>query len=94
MSPVPFISRFVENGVNGFLVDPFDVDAMANRVVSLARSSDISKLQENALVNARRFEISIVGEMWLQLFEECMEMRRREFTKVGANASLGAGHSD
>ena len=65
----PIAEWLVEDGVNGFLIRPFDLDAMADRLVAIARSETKSDWIVGALENARRFEIGKVGQMWNTLFE-------------------------
>jgi len=65
----PVARWLVEDGVNGVLISPFDVDTMAARIVELAGSADRDVFAEQALDSARRFHIDRVGELWQQLFE-------------------------
>lgn len=71
----PIAEWLVEDGVNGFLIEPFDLEAMAQRVVSLANETRSRGCANNALENARRFEISRVGKVWNDLFEETLTSR-------------------
>ena len=66
----PVAEWLVSDGANGFLVRPFDVDAMAARVVQIARDDARQELMLGALENARRFEIERVGQIWERLFDE------------------------
>lgn len=68
----PVASWIVQDGESGFLIAPFEVDAMAERIVTLAKDPDRSKFADGALESARRFHIDRVGEMWQQLFEEAL----------------------
>ena len=65
----PVASWIVEQGKSGFLVQPFDVDAMAQRIVELAQEPNRASLAEGALESARRFHVDRVGAMWQELFE-------------------------
>jgi len=65
----PVASWIVDDGVNGHLVEPFDVDGMAMRIVELANHPDRHGFAEQALESARRFHIDRVGQMWQELFE-------------------------
>ena len=65
----PVASWIVEDGVNGHLVEPFDVDAMAIRIIELAGDPKRESFAEQALESARRFHIDRVGQMWQELFE-------------------------
>ena len=68
----PVASWIVENGRSGILVEPFDVDGMAERIVELATGGLLSQLTEGALESARRFRIDHVGAMWQEFFESAV----------------------
>jgi len=65
----PVARWVVQDGVSGALVPPFDIDAMASRIVELAESPDRERFAEQALKSAQRFHIDRVGQMWQELFE-------------------------
>lgn len=65
----PIASWIVENGKSGYLVEPFDVDVMAQRIIELANDPKRAKFAEHALESARRFHIDRVGQKWQELFE-------------------------
>lgn len=65
----PIAEWLVNDGKNGFLIAPFDLDAMADRVVSIARNDGRMDLMRSALENAWRFRIESVGAMWDELIE-------------------------
>lgn len=69
----PLASWVVNHKKDGILVADQNLDGMASEIMSLA-SDDQSRLamQEKALENARRFEINTVGQMWVELFRECL----------------------
>ena len=71
----PVAEFIVSDGVDGALVQPFDLDAMAARIVAIAVSEERSELADGALRSARRFEIDTVGEQWLRMFDECLERK-------------------
>lgn len=66
----PVAEWLVGDGANGFLVPPFDVDAMAAKVVQIARDDGRQELMLGALENARRFEIERVVQIWERLFDQ------------------------
>lgn len=81
---VPVVSFDCENGprsiiadgVDGFLISPFDVDAFAEKVVLLIKDENLRrKMGENARRSAAKYDIDIVGQQWKQLFDELMENR-------------------
>lgn len=66
----PMAKWIVQDGQSGILVPPFDIEAMAQAIVSAARSADRVQLAEGALRSALRFHIDEVGEIWQRLFQE------------------------
>lgn len=79
---VPVVSFDCENGprsiitdgVDGFLISPFDVDAFAEKVVLLMRDESLrSEMGENARRSAAKYDIDIIGRQWKQLFDELMQ---------------------
>ncbi len=71
-------SWMVNDGVDAFLIPPFEIDAMASKVVDVASASTLvaRRWQSAALDNARRFSIDRVGLLWEQLFSECIAERQ------------------
>ena len=65
----PIARWIVESGRNGFLIPPFDVDAMARKIVEIARTPERDRLAEQTLDSVRRFEIGQVYGLWQDLFE-------------------------
>lgn len=71
----PIANWMVENGRNGFLIEPFDIEAMAKTIIEIAERSDQATLMSNAIENARRFHIDAVGEKWEALFADILQNR-------------------
>lgn len=65
-------SWIVSHGNNGFLIEPFNINAMADSIIAFVESKqeDQLSIQENALKNARRFEIGLIGDKWEALLKE------------------------
>ena len=74
----PVARWIVEGGANGHLVQPFDVDAMSERIVALARNPERNRIADQVLESARRFQIDRVGRMWQELFEAEVPLRLKE----------------
>ena len=79
---VPVVSFDCENGprsiitdgVDGFLISPFDVEVFAEKVVLLMKDEELRrKMGENARHSVAKYGIDIVGQQWKQLFDELME---------------------
>lgn len=65
----PVASWIVEDGRDGFLINPYDTDAMASRIIALANHPERQRFAERALENARRFQVDYVGAKWQALFD-------------------------
>ncbi len=67
----PALKWIVNDGDDAFLIKPFDVDTLVNKVQEIAQSEE--KIQfhaQNALKNARRFTTDKVVELWENKFLE------------------------
>ena len=74
-STFPVAEYLVSDGVDGALIQPFDLDAMAARIIEIAESKERPELAAGTLRTARRFEIDTVGEQWIRLFDVCLQHR-------------------
>lgn len=81
---VPVISFDCENGprsiitdgLDGFLVSPFDVDAYAEKLIMLMQNQSLrQEMGENAIKSAKQYDIGRIGSQWTQLFDELMSER-------------------
>ena len=78
----PVARWIVDSGQNGFLIRPFDVGAMAGRIIEIAKAEDRRRLAQQTLDSARRFEIGRVGAMWKELFESEVPRHRKQVRAV------------
>ena len=61
----------VIDGVNGFLVEPFDVDAMLIRTKNLIEDETLrNRFSKNALLSSDRFSEENIYSKWEQVFNE------------------------
>ena len=66
----------ITDGVDGFLISPFDVEAFAEKVILLMKDENLRReMGENARRSAAKYDIDIVGQQCKQLFDELMENR-------------------
>lgn len=81
----PVAHWIIESGRNGFLIQPFDVEAMAEKIIEIAEAEteDRDRLAQQTLDSARRFEIGRVGAMWLELFEAEVPSDRAPVSDAG-----------
>lgn len=71
MNSYPMVEWIVKDKEDGFLITPFDLDAMADRILQLAKSeAELKHVGELSLSNAQRFVISEVGKAWEKLFDK------------------------
>lgn len=65
--------NIVRDGQNGFLVQPFDVDAFAERLLTLMRDEELRhKMGASARQSSRQYQIEDIALRWKSLFEEVM----------------------
>ena len=70
--------EMIENGVNGVLVPPLDVDALVKAMARLMGDEDERKrLGERAVAVAERFSLARVSQMWRSVLESVVYHRER-----------------
>ena len=79
---VPVVSFDCENGPrsiitdgeDGFLVQPFDIMAYAEKVMQLMRNEELRKrMGANSQKVVSQYDLDIVGLQWKQLFDELIQ---------------------
>ena len=61
----------IENGVDGFLVDEGDVDALAEKLVLLIKDEDLRKrMGHEAFCHSDRYAEERIMAQWTKLFSE------------------------
>lgn len=61
------------NGVNGFLINPFEVTQFANQLEELMQDEEIRKRMAKAVQQkSKEYSLSNIGKQWLDLFNELM----------------------
>lgn len=61
----------INHGASGFLIPPFDVEAMADKILLLMRDDSLRKAMGfKAQKAACQYNIDTVGKLWKQLFDE------------------------
>ena len=65
------VNDIIEHKKNGFLYPPFDIKAMGEGIVTLAKDeNERRKAVQKALRNAGQYTIAKVGKKWLTFFNE------------------------
>ncbi|MDN4166615.1 glycosyltransferase [Cytophagales bacterium LB-30] len=71
MNTYPLLEWLIKDNHNAILIEPYDLDQMANEIFNLILDQErFARIQKNALLNARRFDIDTVGQMWIKLFDK------------------------
>ncbi|SFL31949.1 glycosyltransferase family 4 protein [Proteiniphilum acetatigenes] len=66
-------SEIIEDGVNGFLVECFNMEKMANRIMTLIESKDLRlEFSKCALFETERFSINTVIEEWGKIIDSIL----------------------
>ena len=67
------ITDIIDDGENGFLIKPFDVNTMADKVEYLMRNpKDVVVMGRNAFQKVSNFRPSVVMKLWINLFEDLL----------------------
>ena len=62
--------EIIQEGVNGYLIDCFNIKAMAEKINQLIENQDIrKKFSDNSMVGTEKFNIDKIGEQWMELIE-------------------------
>jgi glycosyltransferase involved in cell wall biosynthesis len=72
-SNVQGIRDYIIDGVNGFLVDPFDVDGFADAIRRLAVEEKRNEMRKNCVDSIRDFDISVSHSQMNKIFEEVLQ---------------------
>ena len=63
-------SEIITDGEDGFLIEPFDIEAYAYNLDMLMSDEDLRKqMAKNALINVQKFSHETVGKKWVSLLE-------------------------
>lgn len=69
----PALSWIVNDQVDAFLIEPYDLNALVNAVANMAQSEEkIKSSAQKALENARRFTTTEVVQLWEDKFQELL----------------------
>lgn len=61
----------IENGEDGFLIPPYDVESFAERLMQLMDDEKLrTKMGEKGLLKSQQYHISKIASQWEQLFDE------------------------
>ena len=69
-------SAVIHDGEDGFLVPLADTDALAEKIITLAKDQEMRKrFGQTAKINCQKFSPEKVGEMWLDLIKRLTEKK-------------------
>ena len=64
-------SEIVDNGVNGYLIKPYDTDEMAERICFLIENDELRKrFSDAAMLGTEKFEIKGIIDKWKMILNE------------------------
>ena len=64
-------SEIILDGINGYLLDCFDIEQMAEKINQLIVNQDIrKKFSDNSMVGTEKFNIDKISEQWMELIEQ------------------------
>lgn len=65
----------VNNGINGYVVDPDDRQAFADAIISLVKNrKDYARMRKETLCEVKKFEISNVAKAWEKAYSELVKI--------------------
>lgn len=63
--------EIVEDGVNGYLIKPYDTDEMAKKICELIENDDLRKrFSDNAYIGIEKFDIHDIMKKWIGVIGE------------------------
>ena len=66
----------VSDGVDGFLIPPFDIEVFAEKLILLMRDEDLRRqMGGHAQKSAEKYDVNKIGLQWKHLFDELMAKR-------------------
>jgi glycosyltransferase involved in cell wall biosynthesis len=71
VSNVGAIPEFVKDGMNGFVIEPGDVNALAEKIILLAKDPELRKQmgQRNLELVRKNYDMPIIAEKIHELYE-------------------------
>lgn len=64
------ILDIINNNENGFIIDEGDIKGYENKLVELMKNPEkLDKMIEPTIESTKRFDISIIGPLWLDLLQ-------------------------
>jgi glycosyltransferase involved in cell wall biosynthesis len=75
VSNVGAIPEFVKDGMNGFVIEPGDVNALAEKIILLAKDPELRKQmgQRNLELVRKNYDMPIIAEKVHQLYKELLQ---------------------
>lgn len=66
--------EIIDDGVNGYLVERYDIQAMADKICELIENPELRKqFSDNAYIGIEKFEKSRIAENWTSILESLEE---------------------
>ena len=59
------------SGVNGILIDPYNIDSFADNIIHLIRNPELlATMQKNVIAKSSEYSIERIGKQWMDLLSE------------------------
>lgn len=68
--------EIVDDGVNGYLIEPYNVEEMADRICELIEKPELRKqFSDNAYIGIEKFDKNKIAEKWISVLESLEETK-------------------
>ena len=68
--------EIVDDGVNGYLIEPYNVEEMADRICELIEKPELRKqFSDNAYIGIEKFDKNKIAEKWISVLESLDETK-------------------
>ena len=70
----------IDNGINGKLIQPFDIEAYAQQMVWLMDNQEQRKeMAQKAIEKSKAFDIDAIGKLWYDLIAEIQGNTKKKY---------------
>ena len=70
-------SEIIEDGMNGYLIDCFDIEEMSQKIIQLIQNQELrKKFSEKALAGTEKFDLKNITIQWKNLLSQLEKARR------------------
>ncbi|MEF2953582.1 MAG: glycosyltransferase family 4 protein [Blautia sp.] len=63
-------NEIIQSGINGYLIEPYDVDEMAGKIIELLKDKELRKaFSDNSYKDIKKFDKNTVLQKWMEIIE-------------------------